>query len=563
LSDELEELRTLYQAECKARERAERRLYELANDPLAQNQQLQDISHFLEQAVGVQINELQEAKGAAESDKIQAQTANQAKSSFLANMSHEIRTPLTAIIGFSENIKNGMIPVEQQPQIINIIIDNSKHLLHLINDILDLSKIEANQLDVEHITVDFFDLLHDIAMVCLPTAKQKGLEFAVTVAADVPHQITSDPTRLKQILLNLCNNALKFTNQGVVTIKVGYFVGLNQLEIDVIDTGVGIERNNAEKLFSAFTQADESTTREFGGTGLGLHISKQLAQMLGGDITLETQFGTGSTFAVTIDCGQTHFCQQSFDDYEKTASDNDDHVDIPQLSGSILLAEDNEVNQQLIAMNIAATGAKLDIANDGQRAVEMALSTDYDLILMDIQMPNMDGKEAMSTLTALGYGSPVVALTANVISSDIEHYNELGFRSSLSKPINLPQFYNTLSQYLNVATVDTSSQPNSNQCPVEIKLFNDPLLVKLRRQFQDSLGEYLNQITVSNDKQDWLPLYNVVHIIKGTAGSFGFMSLTNLASDIQDLLTANKNQQASELIPQLKQLISEAQNDRK
>ncbi|NQZ12664.1 MAG: hybrid sensor histidine kinase/response regulator, partial [Algicola sp.] len=380
MSDELENLKALYLAECEARRLAEEKLALLENEPPSQNQQLQEISNFLEQAVGVQINELQAAKGAAESGQIEAESANQAKSSFLANMSHEIRTPLTAIIGFSQSIKNGMIPPDQQPEVIDIILDNGRHLLNLINDILDMSKIEANQLSVECITVDFYGLLHDIAQVCTPTAQQKGLKFIIEVADDVPSTIRSDPTRLKQILLNLCNNALKFTETGHILIRVGYFGGLNMLEIDVIDSGVGIEQDKAEKLFSAFTQADESTSRQYGGTGLGLYISKQLAQFLGGDITLETQIGEGSTFGLTIECGDSEFCTESFIEYEKTVGCEDDNPDIPHLAGTVLLAEDNEVNQQLITMHINATGAKVDIAQDGQRAVELALCHDYDLV---------------------------------------------------------------------------------------------------------------------------------------------------------------------------------------
>jgi signal transduction histidine kinase/DNA-binding NarL/FixJ family response regulator len=556
LSDELENLKALYLAECEARQLAEEKLASLEIEPPSQNQQLQDISNFLEQAVGVQINELQAAKGAAESGQIVAESANQAKSSFLANMSHEIRTPLTAIIGFSQSIKNGMIPPDQQPEVIDIILDNGRHLLNLINGILDMSKIEANQLSVECITVDLYGLLHDIAQVCTPTAQQKGLKFIVEVADEVPSIISSDPTRLKQILLNLCNNALKFTATGQILVRVGYFGGLNMLEIDVIDSGVGIEQNKAEKLFSAFTQADESTSRQYGGTGLGLYISKQLAQFLGGDITLETQIGEGSTFGLTIECGDSEFCTASFIEYEKTVGNEDDNPDIPHLSGNVLLAEDNEVNQQLITMHINATGAKVDIACDGQRALELALCYDYDLVLMDIQMPVMDGKEALSTLNALGFSRPVVALTANVISSDVEQYTQLGFTDSLAKPINLTAFYGTLALHL-----PSGGGPVDATDSYQVEFHDDPLMIKLRAQFQSDITNYLQRISAAHANQDWRGLYEVVHIIKGTAGSFGFMPITDLAAIMQTALRTEKIKEALALLPELINLLSEAQND--
>ncbi len=550
-SKELEQLKALYKAECEARLAAEQKLLEVEHNALDHSQQLQHIGQFLEQAVGVQIQELQTAKGDLESQKQEAESANQAKTAFLANMSHEIRTPLTAIIGFAQSIKNGLISHDRLPEIIDIIIDNGKHLLDLINDILDLSKIEAEQLTVESIDIDLFKVLHDITNVCSPTAHHKDLKFLVEVDSNVPSSITSDPTRLRQILLNLCNNALKFTQHGSITVKVSYFERLNTLEIDVIDTGVGIEPEKAQKLFTPFTQADASTSRKFGGTGLGLYISKQLAQMLGGDITLETEPGKGSTFSLTIDCGIAQFDVESFDQYRKRSSPFADIFDIPKLSGQVLLAEDNEINQRLITTHLDACGVKVVVAEDGQQAVELALESDFDLVLMDIQMPNMDGKEAFETLKALGFSKPIVALTANVISSDIEVYLQMGFSASLAKPLDLPKFYDTLAQYL------PRGKHSNNPSLVRDEA---PFLTQLRQQYQREMDNYKQQIKDALESQDWQALFEVVHIIKGTAGNFGFNALTAHAGVIQQDLRAGSFDKVQLQIPRLIQLLNQAQS---
>jgi PAS domain S-box-containing protein len=386
----------------------------------------------------------------------QAEVANRAKSEFLANMSHEIRTPLTAILGFTEVLRDDEIgnalsgiayaPVSQMDRIHTIVtITNAgKHLLAIVNDILDLSKIEANMATFESIETSLIDLLRDVEGLVQPTAKGKGLELTLTYQTLVPNRIYCDPSRLRQILWNLLGNAIKFTEEGTISLSISARVSESkpQLEIEVKDTGRGIQSDKIERLFQPFVQADNTVTRTHGGTGLGLHISKRLANLMGGDVSLvHSQLGKGSCFLLSIPLALPEdVCWVDQINSRNTIESKPSTQDSTQLAGRILLVEDGIDNQKLISFHLRKAGATVEVAENGRIALEMidnALSNGqpFDLMLTDIQMPEMDGYQLTQTLRARGMRIPIVALTAYALAEDRQRCMQAGCNDYESKPI--------------------------------------------------------------------------------------------------------------------------------
>ena len=369
--------------------------------------------------------------------KSAAEDADFAKSSFLANMSHEIRTPLTAIIGFSEILLEPNISKNNRVDSIHKVIRASKHLLHLINDILDISKIEANQLSVEHVPIDFLDLLSNVEDIVLQQALDKNLYFSIDYEDPIPLLFKSDPLRLKQVLINLCTNAIKFTKEGGVNLKVSFEDENDMLVFDLYDTGIGMTATKQSSLFTAFYQGDVNTTREYGGTGLGLYLSKQLVELLGGSIHATSTHGVGSHFKVKI-----HIT--IFDQINNTIDDADiteqnilvNNTDEPLHGKKVLLAEDSLDNQDLFSLFLERLGVTLTIVENGQLAVDKALNEQFDLILMDMQMPVMDGIQATSELRKKGYLGSIVALSANAMKKDVDNFFAAGCNDYLTKPIS-------------------------------------------------------------------------------------------------------------------------------
>ena len=388
------------------------------------------------------VKKLEEDRTAVINAKEQAEAANSTKSIFLANMSHEIRTPLTAILGFAEMIDQDIAVNKLSPRDYSQrILRNGHHLLGIINEILDLSKIEANRLEIEIIDVDIRSLFDDIRMTCAPSAKANGVDFNIEYHFPLPDVLTSDPTRLQQILLNLVNNAIKFTHEGKVCVDVKYDNATTELVVSISDTGIGISPEKIEQLFQPFSQADSSTTRKFGGTGLGLSISRHLANKLGGSLTGNSNTGIGSTFTLRLPVGNNSHLIEAF---PNTNSSPATQPERPQLIGHILVAEDSRDIQLFLKKLLTRFGCEVTLVDNGQKAVDAALATDFDMIIMDWKMPEMDGLHATRILREKGCLTPIYALSANTMKDDEEQFLNAGATGFLAKPVNMQALHSIL-----------------------------------------------------------------------------------------------------------------------
>ena len=384
------------------------------------------------------------ASVAARAASVAAEAASRSKSAFLANMSHEIRTPLSAIVGYADLLVDPAADPasDERAAAPDGIRRNARHLLGLIGDILDVSKIEAGKMAVERLPVDLPQLVAEVASLMRPRAVAKGLSFGVAFDGPVPRTVHTDPLRLKQVLVNLIGNATKFTAAGSVTLRVACG---STLSFVVVDTGIGMTADQAHRLFQPFTQADESTTRRFGGTGLGLTISRRLAELLGGGLTVTSTPGRGSAFTATVDPGDlagvdrlTGLTEAGLRPVEPAAADGD----LPRLDGRrVLLAEDGEDNQLLIGFYLRRTGAELTVADNGRIALDRAVAAaaagrPFDLVLTDMQMPELDGYGLAAALRRGGLTVPIVALTAHAMAGDRERCLAAGCTDYLAKPVD-------------------------------------------------------------------------------------------------------------------------------
>jgi signal transduction histidine kinase/ActR/RegA family two-component response regulator len=408
----------------------------------------------IEELVGARTRELAETNASLAA-------ANRAKSEFLANVSHEVRTPMTAILGFADTLAERDVAGPERAEIIDTIRRNGRHLLAILNDVLDLSKIEAGRMRVERIPCSLRQIVEETASLLRARADEKRLALVVEWALPLPETIQSDPVRVRQILNNLVGNAIKFTESGSVHVRVA--LSGPSLVIDVVDTGIGMSAQQIARLFQPFTQADSSTTRRFGGTGLGLAISRRMAQLLGGDIEVSSTPGSGSRFRVSFDPGPL----DGSDWLREVDAPPAQPVSAPAppivgtLRGRILVAEDTSDTRKLLRRVLERAGLGVDAAQNGAEARAMALAAvragePYDVVLMDMQMPEMDGYEATSRLRAEGYRGVILALTAHAMTGEREKCVAAGCDDYATKPIDRATLLATLARHLDKARDNSS-----------------------------------------------------------------------------------------------------------
>lgn len=421
--------------ERRARQEAESLLESKASELWLANQSLASARDELEEKVLQRTEALKEAVAHAEE-------ASRSKSEFLANMSHELRTPMNGVLGMATVLKETLLDSEQQ-DCVGVIEDSARLLMQIINDILDLSKIESGQMDIVEAPTDLVDLIRRVVDLLTPRAEERGVKLYFRTDPEAAGHFLADGLRIRQVAMNLVGNALKFTEEGSATISLGVRDG--RILIEVKDTGVGIPADRLERIFERFTQADQSTTRRFGGSGLGLTICRLLVEQMGGAVYAESKEGEGSTFAVELPLQRVEVERR----VEHTAAASTSAGALHALAGRVLLAEDNPTNARIATKMLERFGLEVTVVENGHEAVRQTLDSPSDLILMDWHMPECSGLQATEMLKAAGQPlPPIVAMTASAMRGDRQACLDAGMDDFIAKPVGIHDLYEVVSRWL-------------------------------------------------------------------------------------------------------------------
>ncbi|HET8749069.1 MAG TPA: response regulator [Ramlibacter sp.] len=501
--------------------------------------------------------------------KEEAEAANPAKSEFLANMSHEIRTPMNAILGFTELLKRGFGKSERESShYLDTIHQSGKHLLGLINDILDLSKVEAGQLQVEKIACAPHQVVQAALQELGLKAQEKGIRLSLRLLTPVPEHVQSDPARVRQVVLNLLSNAVKFTERGGVDVVLGCNGTTYTMEVN--DTGIGMDPAKVESMFDPFTQAEASTSRRYGGTGLGLAISRRLARALGGDLTASSQPGVGTSMLFTFATGPLEGVRML--DAVQVAARSDDAAQhrtrwrIP--SARVLVVDDGPENRELLSLVLAEQGLWVDEAENGQVALDKLATGSYDLVLMDMQMPVLDGYAATRELRRRGLAIPVVALTAHAMKGYEEEVLQAGCSAYLTKPVDIDILLQQVAQSLGGAAEEIPAEGPSSvfidlsdaepeEGPIRSRFADNARLVPIVRKFAARLQQQMDLTRGAFESGDLPEVERLAHWLAGAAGTVGYDAFTEPARELEAAAKAGDSETTSGVLQRIARMAAQ------